>query len=433
MSNNNNNQKIFKKQNKNKNYNNKRRPGKNRQPRRAIKFRPFTSVIARGYHPETSNYLLNKYKSEVIAYIKGTLEPELAVQEGLLLKQPSLFPIPSSGVGFRNNINIATDENGDFFLAWNPNYLINRKTVERYDIIGANVQFDCNTYSHLCSRHGNHMHFYPSYVPDVDLAKYRLVSAKIKITYIGSNLEKSGMLYGCATYDQTPVMLGYDPGASNYLTLEMSNGIEFDISNVTNYNKRNYPLYNAWSGMTEQKISNGIWNKNVNIVQTNQGISCIHIPSDPTNEIFYPMGSYFGFLPTSPGYQINGFTGDHGVVYPTQFVGESGSQLCYLICGHGLPVNKEVINIQTFYNFETIPTMSSAPFLKGTQEFMPAGALKIVDQVVKEVAPKIAIRTGKAGMLDSIKGTFTRLINNQKILSAVKIASFILPSLLKAF
>lgn len=376
------------------------------------------------YPIQSSNYKMgglvrsisDGHKEAVLNYIADVLEPELSVTRNHQVKMPNLFPIPSAAIGFRDHYNIRTNSSGDFFLAWNPNYLVNKQYLDSIVLYGSNNQeYSPNAYARLVVKDlgKEALQYMPSYVPDVAFTKYRLVSAKIKVTYVGSNLNKSGMLYACATYDQTPVAIGRlnnnqttfiarDPTNESAIEFTDINGTknnQYDILNVTS------PAFQTVKNMNEQTIANGIWNKSVNIVQSNQGISCTHIPSDPTNEIFYPTGEYFGYDYKDPSnYTVAAYTNtlalsnaSNSFSLPfTQVISDQGSQLCYLIMGHGLPVDNECINIQCFYNFEIIPTLSSAPFMRSSSlsaEFNNR-ELKLMSTVVKNNAEKMAIRTG---------------------------------------
>jgi hypothetical protein len=368
------------------------------------------------------------YNKDIIKYIEGILEPSIPVNNGLIVKQPSLLPIPSSTVAFRNNINISTDAAGDFFLAWNPNFLINSKVLNSILITGKNesgssIQASPNCFSNICTKDTAYqsLKFYPSYVPSVDLSKYRLVSAKIKITYIGSNLNKSGMLYGCATYDPAPIMLGFiKPGSQVMTARDASNNIinYSQISNADQYNRDGFPTAVTYAAMTEQNISNGIWNKSCNVVQTNQGISCLHVPSDPTSQIFYPLGTYFGSGRVATTSTLaNLVLADH--ILPFQYKSETGSQLSYLVCGHGLPPNAECINIQAFYNFEIIPTTLSAPFMRVDSLDINPNQFNAINEVVHKTAPNISIRTGQSKEISSgFAKSFSNIFNTMKLVNS---------------
>lgn len=417
--------------NKNLNNNKRRKPKRRQAPRRGVnktkKFRPFSSVnlSSTNYGKNYPQFIKRMYNKDLTKYIEGILEPSIPVNTGLIVKQPSLLPIPSSTVAFRNNINISTDQAGDFFLAWNPNFLINNKVLESIRITGkgtdgANTILSPNCFSNICTKDttNNSLKFYPSYVPSVDLSKYRLVSAKIKITYIGSNLNKSGMLYGCATYDPAPIVLGFiDPGSQVMYARDASNNIiDYSVvSDSSNYNRLGYPTAVTYEAMTEQNISNGIWNRSCNVVQTNQGISCLHVPSDPTSQIFYPLGTYFGSGRVASTATFNNLVLSDCIL-PIQYQSTTGSQLSYLICGHGLPQNNECINIQVFYNFEIIPTTLSAPFMRVDSMDLNPQQYNIINEVVHKTVPNISIRTGQSKELTTgFSKSFTNIFNTMKM------------------
>lgn len=353
-------------------------------------------VDLRGVTQEDIKAVLDDRANRMANYITAVLEPEYAVTEGLIAKQPSLFPIPSTSVCFRDNLTIRTDGEGDFAIAWNPNMLFNKEALERYKFLHADGtdQFVCDSICRLVQKEVNHGYLlaYPSYVPDVSLAKYRLVSAKLKVTYVGSVLNKSGMMYACATYDQTPVFVG----VSNTDTEDPLIPVAAERSFIDWRDHPDTIPGITYRNLTETAISNGIWNKNVNITNSSQGLSCLHLPTDPINEVFYPIGTYFGgSLSTNSWHGGSSF--QRGDAIGESFTSNSGAQLCYMVCGHGLPEDQECINIQIFYTFETIPTTSSAPFLRGVTDKTTTKEREVARNVVREVAPQIAITTKRPG------------------------------------
>lgn len=376
------------------------------------------------------SYFKKNHEALIVEYIADVLDPEIAVTQGKQVKQPNIFPIPSATVGFRNHLNISTDDKGDFFIAWNPNYLVNQAYLNSMTLTPSGAQtFHPNTYFHLVQKYNNEtMQCYPSYVPDVAFSKYRLVSAKIKVSYIGSVLNKSGMLYACATYDQTPVGIGNIPEGAVAMIANGYDGTPLNFSR-DNSSDTMSPLCpsstyaQTFKNLSEQSIANGIWNQSVNVTNHNQGISCTHVPSDPTNEIFYPTGEYFGFdYSDKNNYEANRQPFDVGLntktmafALPCTYVQSNvGSQLCFLIMGHGLPEDSECVNIQLFYNFEIIPTTQSAPFIRSSllSDQFNLRQIGKIKSVITEKAPSLAIRKGTsstgAGILQKIikYGTF---------------------------
>lgn len=379
---------------------------------------------------EDVDRVLSDRANRVAEYISTILEPEIAVTDGTTAKLPTVFPIPSTTVSFRNNINISTNSDGDFALAWNPNFFSNVDGLKQYVIkpTGENA-VPCNTLSHLVvldPTNDNQLNAVPSYVPDVALSKYRLVSAKLKVTYIGSVLNKSGMMYACATYDQTPILVGVSGDFGDLMSFESPDG------QLINWRSDNYSdtlIGHTLNNMNEQAISNGIWNKNLNITNSSQGMSCLHIPTDPINEIFYPVATYFGnkifytaAVNTSPVISR---------AIPTSFESSSGAQLCYLMCGHGLPANTECVNIQVYYNYEVIPTQLTAPFLRPALDTFSKAERDIVRSIVHEVAPSVATSTKmtRKGIWSNLKN----ILKNVNWGDVTQASLKIIPQILKMF
>jgi len=356
----------------------------------------------------------NVYTNSVqrtIMYIADILDPEISVTSGAQVKQPNLFQIPSASVGLRNTYDITVGGAGEFYLAWNPNYLVNKQYLEsvKYTINNGGVATtgSPNGFFNLVVKVANGLKYFPTYVPDINFVKYRLVSAKIKVSYIGSMLNKSGMFYACASFDQSPV------GISHFVNEDMVNIKGNDNSTSVDFNGANMrddlpqtdvfskagPCYVTYHNLTKDRISNGLWNRSVNIVETSQGISCTHIPCDPTSNIFYPTGEYFGFdykdfdklMPLS-----------YDNTYSRQLVpticSDVGSQLCYYIMGVGLPPNQKCVNIQCYYNFEIIPTLTTAPFLRSStlSDEFNRNQINAISDSISRNAKGVAIRVGKS-------------------------------------
>jgi hypothetical protein len=344
----------------------------------------------RGVTPSDVRAVLDDRAKRLADYITAILEPEYAVTEGFVARQPNLFPIPSTSISFRNNVNIATDANGDFALSWNPAFFSNIDTVSQTLVNAGQELTALNTLSHIMVRNSGQagvLRAIPCYVPDVAMSKYRLVSAKLKVTYIGSLLNKAGMMYACATYDQTPVVYGYSTGTNQLMKLLQTNGTEYDWSTGDT------TMATTYRNMSEQTISNGVWNRSLNVTSNNQGMTCLHIPTDPVNEIFYPIGSYFGnSYSQGTAYSVPRL---EDCAIPSSLTSSSGAQLCYLVCGHGLPPGTECINLQVYYTFEVIPTQLSAPFLRAPKDNFSPGERDLVRKVVQTVADKVSISTSQ--------------------------------------
>lgn len=363
--------------------------------------------------------VLSQQKAELADYIRGILEPEYAFTSMKVVKQPSTIPIPSTTVTFRNNINIPTDSNGDFTLAWNPNYLTMSAVLNQLKFISSEDQphtYTVDAYSHVFMRKPTATQFgvfLPSYIPNVDMSKYRLVSAKLKVTYIGSNLQKSGMMYACATYDKTPIAVAYNEANYNMIPItNPSSSTQAELSPAA------YP--DSWkktlAAMNERTISNGLWAKNCNVTEPNQGISCLHIPTDPSSEIFQPLGTYFGH-PQPTGNKVWATTSDlfKETVLPEDITGDQGSQLCFLVCGHGMPASTECVNLQIYYNFEIIPTPQTAPFMRPTLNTFPPAILSQVRTTLNNSAQQIAIRPKSTPISNSLINSMASLaksVNN---------------------
>ena len=140
------------------------------------------------------------------------IHPEVAVQQGYQVKMYSDVPVPSSSIGFKTAYQVSTSSKGTFSLVWTPNFMANKQVMESdptFNLVGGTKKvFDysnlsINNSSTLTGEQSdNYFAFYPSYIPDIALQKYRLVSALIRVVYNGSVINQAGTMYSCATFDQ---------------------------------------------------------------------------------------------------------------------------------------------------------------------------------------------------------------------------------------
>lgn len=283
--------------------------------------------------------LLEEYHRVTRArYLFAMIHPEVAVNQGYQVKLYSDVPVPSSSIGFKSTYQCQTSPKGTFCLAWTPNFLC---TAQSLSIDFPDVSQP--TYSNLSYNSASDLdgtsanidfEFLPSYIPDIKLQKYRLVSALIKVKYNGSVLNQSGTMYSCATFDQIAVSSGYhDPLHPNVTVNRFG---DFSL------------------------VRNGLWNRTVNITSDADGIECLYVPMDPTDMTFYPVGDYYGLGSDS--------VISEGTKKTLRQISTEGAHVNYVIAGQNLPPSSSCIYIEVYANFEVIADPQSAPVIRSSIE-----------------------------------------------------------------
>jgi hypothetical protein len=365
-----------------------------------------------------ANNIFSDHKRRLLEYIEGVLDPELAFVSGKPVKQPSIFPIWSNTVAFMSNYTLSTGAAGQLYLAWNPNFLVSQKVLPRFPMAHSGsgssiVEAYPQAAGQLFVRSGNSAYAYPSYVPDVGLSKYRLVGAKIVMTYVGPEIEKSGIFYACATYSPTAIMW-CSSTKDGCLERNSSTGNPVDYSAMQIVQGQEIPAL-TYNMLTEQNIVNGLWAKSVPLSSGNK-ISCVSIPTDPTASTFNQLGTYYGERvdPSNVSYSVD-ITNIKDAIAKTAIDNTpEGTNICYLLCAKGLPANKNCINIKVYYNFETIPVPEAAPFLRNeaaTSEFT-VQETKLVQDIVSNMPPSSNIRVDEPQPVFGKLARFARTITS---------------------
>lgn len=305
--------------------------GKDRLPSNPLNFRnnPKDRIVQ----------LLEEYHRVTRArYLFAMIHPEVAVNQGYQVKLYSDVPVPSSSIGFKSTYQCSTSAKGTFCLAWTPNFLCTAQSlsIDFPDVpqpTYSNLSY--NSSSDLDGTSANiDFDFLPSYIPDIKLQKYRLVSALIKVKYNGSVLNQSGTMYSCATFDQIAVSSGYHDSLHPNVTVNRFG--DFSL------------------------VRNGLWNRTVNITSDADGIECLYVPMDPTDMTFYPIGDYYGLGSDS--------IISEGTKKTLRQISTEGAHVNYVIAGQNLPPSTSCIYIEVYANFEVIADPQSAPVIRSSIE-----------------------------------------------------------------
>lgn len=331
--------------------------------------------------------LMSHYSASIYNYLMALLHPELCVQGSLSAKQPNFTPIPTTTVTFKEQFSFVTDSNGEFRLVWIPNFFSNLKScvdhvkamakkIQTSNIWTDTVKNNVNqaAYAHLVlyrpqeSALKSKFLYHSSYLPDISLTKYRLVSAKLSVEYVGPKIQKGGMMYSCATYKDLPVII---QGSDTI--------IPEDFETVTNdamvAQTDKYKLL-----FDQENINNGLWNKYTNVAGQGVRLDNIALPTDPTDSTFFPLTHYYASEPI--------FTTYSSQVNPASVVGVAtstdGGHLSYVVSGNGLHGSGNQggapINVFVYYNFEVIAAQDTAPFLRTSKDQKQPKLMEILDK-----------------------------------------------------
>lgn len=270
-------------------------------------------------------------------YLFSMIHPEVAVNQGYQVKLYSDVPVPSSSIGFKSTYQFTTSTKGTFVLTWSPNFLCTAQTLSRDYPAVTDKAYSSLLYNNDTDLTGmaanSHFMYQPSYVPDIKLQKYRLVSALIKVKYNGSVLNQSGTMYSCATFDQIRVASG------NLYTRAITGAERFGDFSL---------------------VRNGLWNRSVNITSDADGIECLYVPMDPTDVVFYPIGDYYGL-----GEDEEAGSGNTLCTYQKS---SEGAHVNYVIAGQNLPSEASCIYVEVYANFEVIADPQAAPVIRSSIE-----------------------------------------------------------------
>ena len=315
--------------------------------------KPEQPINYRGHNAQdTVSSLIAFNKMMRARYLYAMIHPDRAVMDGIQVKMYSDVPLPTSSVGMRTTLNLTTSSNGKFLLCWRPNYFDTQYDINYYPTHTAPIfqpasYFVSNlTYNNAATLSGTTLDvnnvYQSTYLPNVNLTKYRLVSAIIKVRYNGSVLQQAGTMYSCASFARHNCVSAAQVGAPQTFTTLMDKTEQ--TSKFGDF------------GL----IRNGIWNHTENITEDAAGIECLYVPLDPTDCCFQATGVYYGGDPAFTS-TLNSGVGVYVKTCPPQL---QGAHINYVIAGENLPANTQCIQVEIFSNFEVIADPSVAPFIR---------------------------------------------------------------------
>jgi len=302
--------------------------------------------------------ILGSYNGALKAYIYGVLHPEIAINSSNIPKCPNYVSIPTSNITFREAFDILPDKDGAFLLYWTPNFLCTTEGI-RQRVGGNGLSYSRNWIGGF-DNDMNMFGFLPvaAFTPPASFKKYRLVSAGCKITYKGALINRAGIISHCLSYRSIPMPFFDASNPSDYTT----NG--FIPANQT---LAHQDVFGEMEDIPTTIVQNGMWN-GVKNIQKDASVFVVAVPTDPADFIF--EDDSFFYAAATQETRVTGKTltwndGNnqaHASVYYTQQP-EDGTPCSYIFRGEGLS-DDDRLYVEQFYNFEIIPTESSASILR---------------------------------------------------------------------
>lgn len=284
---------------------------------------------------------MKAYKAHVLdRYLVGLVHPDIAVQQGLGPKLYNDLPIPTGTMGYKIIVNATTNATGNMLIGVRAGFPTWNGT-QRASYITVNNASGLNGTSNVA---GN------SFVPcgptygGGSFQKYRLVSQLTRVVYNDVMLNLAGKYHACCTYE--PLSIALEPTTAADTLLDRYG--DFTV------------------------IQNGLWNKTLNISNTDQAIEVLWVPSDARDTHFAVTGTYYGtsVAATNTAYQPS----------------SDGAHMNYVIAVQGAPASSKFI-IEVFVNYEVIADPTAAPYLNQNSEI--AWTTKDTDKYKKVVNDQI--------------------------------------------
>ena len=300
------------------------------------------------------------YNSDAYQYLEDLLHPETRVG----VKLPSRVPVPSTTFQLKSTYVIWPSKAGAFMARINPFFLAsdlemnkwhqwkrtNGGTLKGYwcgylttgNLVAAE-RYD-GTYSTYQKFGVSRSNVWTNFdlgqtVPDGLYNMYRLVSASLKVRYMGPVEEASGFIGGSILID----------GPNDNVT-----GRYYFSNTDSGYNpneKTKATLSNTYAN--ENIIFNTIRKAPYNMeVDTLSGLKLLYFPPDNSFEEFYPLVSYANIKEDAWG-ERDQYGGTDGQPYFKSPAVKSGFN--WYVYGAGLRPNKLDIRVELCCNFECLP------------------------------------------------------------------------------
>jgi hypothetical protein len=289
----------------------------------------------------------SKYSRNIMAdYIYGLYHPDVVFEENLDIKSPSYLPIPTTNFRFKETITFSPNQNGNFCLHWEPNFLgTESNMLSLYPGTDGTTKrvfsnLTINNYDELVGNVPTNIGWRAAPFKNVaqDFSKYRLTSACIKVKYTGKVIEQCGMFAASATYKDTFRTIMFRPDDFNEPYYNLPEVVRNRLANFGDFDN----------------VRQGQWAKTTSVVSNPDGLTCIYVPTDPLNQVFVNNATTID----STNQSIVNVDNDYNVYsWLTK-----NANISYVICGYSLPPYAQCITVETYYNFEIIVNQEQMPY-----------------------------------------------------------------------
>lgn len=317
-----------------------------------------------------------QYDQRFIKYLFGLVHPDYVQENRIEVKQPTFLEIPSASISFKEVYTCKPNASGHFALVWTPNFL-NTDQNKKYSHLRL-----INTDAYVGNTAPVLVEQLNSYSPNISIRGYRLVSALIRINYIGSVVKRSGMIYACADYSSVSVNIA---------------------DNNAGYTE-------SYRSVDISAVRNGIWGTTTNITEGGS-VEALFLPTDPADQTFYPNGSFYG----------------DEIVNNDIRGGDEGARMSYIFAGTGLSSDSDSISIEVFYNFEILPTPASAPIVKAGGNDLDNNQIGVAQTVMSAVNSSKPIKAYIKKKVQNINDVVSKVSTIARVgANVAKIASALL-------
>ena len=334
--------------------------------------------------------LYNDNKLQVLQYIYALMHTDEIYNKGWAIKIPSRLPQPTTTFCFKDVEVLQPNASGNLGIVWTPNYL---GTSDKIRSMFTGHQYQYGAFANLYINISNTVGSQPSNYFEGKLfrtlnqrfSKYRLVSAMIKIKYIGAVLNQAGTLSGCVSYS------------------DFSREVYADNEPITNAKIRAGLFNQAFERFGNfDIIKSGLWSRTISLTSDPEGLTAIYVPVDDLSEVFVDDAEMIA-AHLEPGHDGTGL--NWGVINPTN------ATPTYAFCVQGAPQNS-CIQVEMFYNFEIVIEDDQVPYFRtGYNALIESQHSQVVREAISNATIQHGIIHPGSSYQDSFSNYAARAMN----------------------
>ena len=355
---------------------------------------PFTK--SPNYFAESPNSFKNAYniytddKLQVLQYIYALMHTDEIYNKGWAIKIPSRLPQPTTTFCFKDVEVLQPNSAGNLGIVWTPNYLGTSDKIRsmftghQYQY-GAFANLYINIHNTVGSQASNYFEAKLFRNLNQRFSKYRLVSAMIKIKYIGAVINQAGTLSGCVSYS------------------DFSREVYADDEPITNAKVRAGLFNQAFDRFGNfDIIKSGLWSRTISLTSDPEGLTAIYIPVDDLSEVFVDDGEMIA-AHLEPGHDGTGL--NWGVINPTN------ATPTYAFCVQGAPQNS-CIQVEMYYNYEIVIEDDQVPYFRtGYNALIESQHSNVVREALSHATLQHGIIHPDSSYTDSFTNYASRAMN----------------------